>query len=112
VVGARVMMDAAGWDRDRDGWDGTGNASEHGAVFDGCLSELFEGVPVPAPVRYRSEGEPELEKLGRAANQPGRPNPGFGQGGRSVTSSKFSKRPLDSEATPSRQVRSRWDSHP
>jgi hypothetical protein len=32
------------------------------ALFDGGLSELFEGVPVP--VRYRGEREPELEEAG------------------------------------------------
>lgn len=35
-----------------------------GAFFDGGLSELFEGVPVPVPVRYRGEQEPELEEAG------------------------------------------------
>jgi hypothetical protein len=35
-----------------------------GAFFDGGLSELFEGVPVPVPVRYRGEREPELEEAG------------------------------------------------
>jgi hypothetical protein len=36
------------------------------ALFDGGLSELFEGVPVPVPVpvRYRGEREPELEEAG------------------------------------------------
>jgi hypothetical protein len=35
-----------------------------GAFFDGGLSELFEGVPVPVPVRYRGEREPDLEEAG------------------------------------------------
>ena len=35
-----------------------------GAFFDGGLSELFEGVPVPVPMRYRGEREPELEEAG------------------------------------------------
>ena len=36
------------------------------ALFDGGLSEIFEGVPVPVPVpvRYRGEREPELEEAG------------------------------------------------
>lgn len=49
-----------------------------GAFFDGGLSELFEGVPVPVPVRYRGEREPDLEEA--RPNQPGRPNPGPGFG--------------------------------
>lgn len=34
------------------------------AFFDGGPSELFERVPVPVPVRYRGEHEPELEEAG------------------------------------------------
>lgn len=52
-----------------------------GAFFDGGLSELFEGVPVPVPVRYRSEREPELEESGAIGqiSPAGRtPGPGFG----------------------------------
>lgn len=42
-----------------------------GAFFDRGLSELFEGVPVPVPVRYRGEREPELEEAGGdRQNQP------------------------------------------
>lgn len=47
-----------------------------GAFFDGGLSELFGGVPVPVPVRDGGEREPELEEAGAI----GRPNPGPGFG--------------------------------
>jgi hypothetical protein len=52
------------------------DALSMGVFFDGGLSELFEGLPVP--VRYRGEREPELEE----AEASGRPNPGprFGRG--------------------------------
>lgn len=42
--------------------------------FDGGLSGLFEGVPVP--VRYRGEREPELEEAGAIGRS--NPGPGFG----------------------------------
>jgi hypothetical protein len=70
------------------------------AFSDGGLSELFEGVPVPVPLRYRGEREPELQEAGAIGqvNLVGRTQEaGFGQK-RTVATVHLDKQPFNPQS--------------